>query len=98
MPRLAAKKDANHAEIAEHLRSLGWSVLDLSRAHFGVPDLCVGRLDGKPYCALVEVKKPGEGLTDMEAKVRANWDAPYFIATSPEQIAAELYIAWKGLE
>lgn len=95
MPRLAAKKDSNHVAIAEHLRNLGWSVLDLSRAHFGVPDLAVGR---PGFCALVEVKRPGEALTPMEAKVRAKWDAPYFIATSPAQIAAELHIAWKGLE
>lgn len=92
--RRAAKKDGNHNTIADHLRKLGWSVLDLSRLGGGCPDMVVGR---PGYCALVEVKQPGEGLTEDQVEVKKKWDAPYFIATSPEQIAAELYIAWKGL-
>lgn len=95
MPRLAAKKDGNHKSIADHLRALGWSVLDLSRAHFGVPDLAVGR---PGFAALVEVKRPGEKLTPMEESVRKQWDAPYFVAYDKDQIAADLYIAWKGIE
>lgn len=93
--RRAAKKDGNHNEIADHLRNLGWSVLDLSRAHFGVPDLAVGR---PGFAALVEVKRRGEKLTEMEESVRQKWDAPYFIAYDKDQIAGELYIAWKGIE
>ena len=95
--RRAAKKDENHNTIADHLRKLGWSVLDLSRLGGGCPDMVVGRTD-PGYCALVEVKRPGEKLTEDQVDVKAKWDAPYFIAYTPEQIAADLYIAWKGIE
>ena len=77
----ARRKDANHNEIADHLRKLGWSVLDLSRAGSGVPDMAVGR---PGFAALIEVKRKGEKLTEDEAKVRDSWkDCPYIIATSP---------------
>jgi hypothetical protein len=93
--RRAAKKDGNHNEIADHLRSLGWSVLDLSRVGDDCPDAAVGR---PGFMALVEIKMPGEKLTPgQEAFRRERWDGPW-IATSPDQIAAELYIAWKGIE
>jgi hypothetical protein len=93
--RRAAKKDGNHNEIADHLERLGWICLDLSRLGAGCPDMAVGRAG---YMALVEVKQPGEHLTPDQVEFRKKWDAPYFIATSPDQIAAELYIAWKGIE
>jgi Holliday junction resolvase len=93
--RRAARKDANHNLIADHLRKLGWSVLDLSRLGGGCPDMVVGR---SGYCALVECKQPGEKLTPDQVEVKAKWDAPYFIAYEPEQIAADLYIAWRGIE
>jgi Holliday junction resolvase len=40
--RRAARVDANHAEIVRALRSVGCSVLDLSRVGSGCPDLLVG--------------------------------------------------------
>lgn len=94
--RRAAKKDGNHNEIANHLRSLGWSVLDLSRLGDDCPDAAVGR---PGFAALVEVKMPGEELTPGQWKFRRErWDGPYFVAYDKHQIAAELHIAWKGLE
>jgi hypothetical protein len=93
--RRAAKKDANHNLIADHLRKLGWSVLDLSRLGGGCPDILVGR---PSFAALVEIKSPGGKLTPEQLEVRKKWDGPYFVATDPAQIAADLYIAWKGIE
>lgn len=51
--RRRAKVDANHADIVQALRSVGWYVIDLARAGSGVPDLlCVRR----GMVQLVEVK------------------------------------------
>lgn len=94
----ARKKDANHDLIGNHLRSLGYSVLDIWRAGCGVPDLAVG-MPG--FAALVEVKMPERPkLTEDEQRVRDQWTGPYILATSPEQAAEELEaqrIAWKAL-
>ena len=53
MTRYARKTDANHADIRNALRSLGFDVLDLSAAGGGVPDLLVSlrppRLAGRPH-------------------------------------------------
>jgi hypothetical protein len=54
-PMRAFKKDANHEEVAERIRSLGWSVLDIAR--YGAPaDLVIGKLGGFGLCALAEIK------------------------------------------
>lgn len=76
----ARRKDANHNEIGDYLRSRGWSVLDIWRAGSGVPDLAVG----KPgFACLVEIKGEGKKLTDAERKVRDQWDGLYVLVTTP---------------
>ncbi|HEX3156750.1 MAG TPA: hypothetical protein VHV32_19130 [Candidatus Angelobacter sp.] len=86
----ARRKDANHEVIADHLRSLGWSVLDLSSMGRGIPDMAIG----KPGIAiLVEVKNPnGKGieLTPDERRVKDNWEGPYLIVTSAEDAERQL--------
>lgn len=83
----ARKKDANHDAIGDHLRQLGWSVLDIWRAGCGIPDLAVGR---PGFAALIEVKQPGKKLTPDEEAVRARWEGPYIVATSPEDAERQL--------
>jgi hypothetical protein len=88
----ARRKDANHNSVGDHLRSLGWSVLDLSSAGDGIPDMAVGR---PGFAALVEVKdgsKPPSKrkLTPDEQRVKDNWEGPYVIALDPEDAAAKL--------
>lgn len=39
MTRYAKKTDANHADIRDGLKALGWEVLDTSGIGQGVPDL-----------------------------------------------------------
>lgn len=79
----AYKKDANHGEIGDGLRKLGWSVLDL--AQYGVS---VDYAVSKPgFAALLEVKdgnKPASArkLTEKEQKLRDNWEGPYVVAIS----------------
>ncbi len=89
----ARKKDANHDAIGNHLRQLGWSVLDLWRAGCGIPDLAVGR---PGWACLVEVKQPGKKLTPDEQSVRDRWEGPYFIATSPEDAQKQIDDLYQG--
>lgn len=86
--RRAAKKDLNHNDIAGYLRSLGWSVLDLSTAGNGIPDLAVG----KPgFAAIVEVKQTVKHkLTPKEQAIRDRWEGPYLVVTSPQDAEEQL--------
>lgn len=95
--RRAARKDANHNSIGDHLRSLGWSVLDLSRVGDGCPDMAAG----KPGLAvLVEIKDGSKcasdrQLTKDQKKFRAGWEGPYIVALSPldaERQLEDLYV------
>lgn len=85
----ARKKDVNHDAIGNHLRKLGYSVLDLWRAGYGIPDLAVG-LPG--FAALLEVKAEGapKKLTPEEQKVRDRWTGPYALVQSPGEAEAAL--------
>lgn len=56
--------DNNHAEIRDHLRSLGYVVEDTHDLGGGFPDLVV--LSKSDIIILVEVKMPGKGLTPDE--------------------------------
>jgi hypothetical protein len=96
--RRAARRDANHQSVGDHLRKLGWSVLDLADAGDGVPDLAVA-MPG--FAALVEIKdgsKPPSArkLTPKEQKVKDNWQGPYVVALSGEDAAVQLLCLWKG--
>lgn len=79
----APKKDANHVEVGDGLRALGWSVLDLAQHGVSV-DYAIG----KPgFACLLEVKdgkkKPSaRKLTEKEQKLRDNWKGPYVAAIS----------------
>lgn len=90
--RRAARRDANHLEVGDYLRALGWSVLDLASLGDGCPDYAVG----KPgFAALVEVKdgkKPPcrHKLTEDEQRVKDGWQGPYIVALSGEDAAAQL--------
>ncbi len=54
--RRSARRDVNHKSIGDHLRALGWSVLDLADHGDGVPDYVVGK---PSFACLVECKRPG---------------------------------------
>ena len=98
--RRAARRDANHTDVGDYLRALGWSVLDLASHGRGVPDYVVG----KPGIAcLVEVKsdksishRPDRALTPEEQGVRDRWAGPYIIAVSGEDAAQQLLALQRG--
>jgi hypothetical protein len=89
----ARRKDNCHNAIGDHLRSLGFSVLDLWRAAGGIPDLLVGK---PSFACLVECKEPGKKLTPAEQVVRDRWEGPYIVATSPEDAEKQLTDLYKG--
>lgn len=96
--RRAARKDANHNSVADYLRALGWSVLDLSTAGNGIPDMAVSR---PGFAALVEIKDgslcpSARALTEKEQKVKDNWEGPYVIALNPEDAAVQLLALCRG--
>lgn len=61
--RYAKRVDANHAEIRDGLRALGWQVHDLSGAGDGIPDLAVSvvPLGGLPH--FLEIKDGAKPLS-----------------------------------
>lgn len=93
----AMRKDANHADVGDGLRALGWSVLDL--AQYGVS---VDYAVSKPgFAALLEVKdgkKPPSArkLTESEQKLRDRWQGPWVTAISLEDAACQLLTLWRG--
>jgi hypothetical protein len=92
MARRAARRDGNHQSLGDHLRKLGWSVLDLADAGDGVPDYAVAK-DG--WACLIECKdgsKPPSArkLTPKEQAVKDNWQGPYIVALSGEDAIVKL--------
>jgi hypothetical protein len=65
----ARRVDGNHAEIRDGLRAAGYTVLDLSKAACGIPDILA--LSKCGASVFMEIKMPGEKLTDAERKFHA---------------------------
>ena len=72
--RHAKRVDANHSQLRDDLRKLGWEVLDLSGAGDGIPDLAVSIAPGKPhFLEIKDGKKPlsAQALTKAQERWRA---------------------------
>jgi lambda repressor-like predicted transcriptional regulator len=78
---IAARTDANQAEIVAALRAAGCSVVSLHRVGDGVPDLLVGRA-GKNW--LLEVKIPGRGLNEKQKDWHRAWGGQRAVVTTVE--------------
>ena len=74
--RTAARVDANQGEIVNALRHVGATVHCTHRLGKGYPDLAV-LFRGQIY--LLEVKLPGEKLTDDEQEWHDRWQCPYVV-------------------
>lgn len=91
MPRLAAKKDANHAAIVKDLRSVGLHVTDLAQVGNGVPDLLVTGLHRRANAVvalLVEVKTEKGKLTEHEERFFDEYPegGPLIVARSSDDV------------
>jgi hypothetical protein len=93
----AKKIDANHNEVADYLRAIGWGVSTTAALGNGFPDLLVYR---PGFAALVEVKDgslppSARKLTDHEEKFREKYTGPYVLALSGEDAAMQLGKLWR---
>jgi len=92
MTRYARRVDANHGEIRQGLRDMGWDVLDLSGAGDGIPDLCVYIAAGIPhFLELKDGDKPlsAQALTKAQEKWHAYcWQVTSKVRSLPEAIEA----------
>ena len=75
--------DRNQSQITRELRALGLSVRPTHIVGNGFPDLAVGWA-GKTL--LVEVKMPGEKLTEDECEFFEIWNGAAIVAVSTEDI------------
>lgn len=87
MVRRAARKDANHEEIAEVFKTFGFSVADTSQLGNGFPDMVVGWLSAN---LLVEVKdgsKPlsRRRLSEEEQAFHDRWLGPILVVETETQ-------------
>lgn len=83
LPRYAARRDGPESEIVSAFRACGFSVEPISRRN--VPDLLVGRLG---ITRVIEVKRPGEDLSDGQREWWAGWlGNPPIVVESVEDVA-----------
>lgn len=95
MSRFARAVDANHKQIADGLRGLGYLVLSLAPLGNGAPDLLVF---GHGRWALLEVKNPRlpeskQALTPLEKLFFALWrarGAPVFVVKTLDEALTAL--------
>lgn len=80
--RHARRVDANQKEIVQALRDAGCTVEVLSDVGRGVPDLLVG-LRCRNF--LLEVKVPGEDLTEDQVKWHGKWRGLAKVVRSVEE-------------
>jgi hypothetical protein len=79
---MAKRTDLNQKIIVDNLRRIGATVTCIHEVGKGCPDLLVG-YRGRTF--LIEVKQPGEGLTEAEAKFHRYWNGGELaIIDSPE--------------
>ena len=84
--RQIAKVDRNQKAIVAELRQLGFSVTIMSQLGKGIPDILVGK---HGISLPVEIKMPGEEMTDAEVKWFVNWFGSGIIAETTEEIISE---------
>lgn len=70
LPRYAARRDTNHAEIRDGLRQCGFSVFDAGSVGSDLPDLIVGA-HGTTF--LMEVKAFGGRVSSGQSRFAENW-------------------------
>ncbi len=85
MVRKHSKKDRNHNQIVQEVRSCGYSVFEAQDVGDGFSDIVVG---AHGLNLLFEIKFPGEesSLTPAEIRFSLNWRGQYDVVSSTEEI------------
>ena len=83
----AARKDANHKEIADTFKKCGWSVLDVSQLK-NCCDIIVSKSKRTITVEIKDGSKPPSQrrLTEGEIKFRNNWQGEYALIKSSEDV------------
>ena len=90
--RRAKRTDANHAEIRDGLRAMGWEVYDFSGIGGGLPDLGVSVAPGVPH--FLEIKDGGKPLSAQKLTARQEewhrfaWQMTSKVRNLPEAVKA----------
>ena len=84
--RQIAKVDRNQGQIVAELRQLGFSVTIMSQLGNGITDILVGK---HGITLPVEIKMPGEKMTDAEAEWFLDWKGSALIAETTEEVISE---------
>lgn len=86
------KRDANHAEIVQALKTVGCSVLDLADVGHGCPDLLVGYA-GRNW--LMEVKDgDNKALTPDESRFALLWRGQRATVRTVDEALAIIGMRW----
>lgn len=80
----ARRVDANHSDIVAALRKLGCTVLDLSRAGRGCPDVCVGY---GGLSMLAEIKAEKGKLNVRQNEFLNQWTGGCYLLRTAEDCA-----------
>jgi hypothetical protein len=86
------RRDIHHMEIVRALRHAGYFVIDLSDLKHGVFDLHVVSKSKQRLTTLMEVKTPGEHLTEDEQRFADNYPGAKTIVFSVEQALAHMHL------
>lgn len=90
----AKRRDANHAEIRDGLRRMGWTVYDAGSVGGDFPDLVVGAAG---LTLLVEVKASGGRLSEGQAAFAADWrGGPVIVARSLDDAILQIGESIRG--
>jgi hypothetical protein len=84
------RRDTNQTSIVEALRGAGYWVAITADIKHGFPDLIVASKGHPPLFKLMEIKVPGEHLTEDELIFFANCPGDKEIITSPEMALASM--------
>jgi hypothetical protein len=99
--RTNAKKDANHGVLSDALNAAGATVMDLSRAMYGVPDIAIWWDDA---WHLAEIKNPKttygrRGLNHRQASFARDWrGGPVHVLRTLDDVKTFLHGDRKSLE
>jgi len=96
MPHYSSKVDRNQAEVVAALRAAGWVVIPMNVMRGKWLDLAISK---QGVTIAVEVKMPGEALTESERKFVDEWAGLTMVAYSGQEAvdtAAKMLEFWKA--
>ena len=82
--RTAHRLDVGHAELSQAFERLGWTVVDLSGAGNGVPDVLIGHRRHGAF--LIEFKSTNGRLRQSQIDFIEDWPRQIYIVRSVDDV------------